>query len=128
MGIGFAIPVSLARNVLTQIIKDGEVTRGWLGIEPEPVSRELANSLSLDRAEGVLIRALQRNGPAERAGVLTSDVVLEIAGRATPDVPQLLARIAELAPGSSAKVKVWRDGKPVDVDVTIGKRPKPEKQ
>jgi serine protease DegQ len=128
MGIGFAIPVSLARSVLTQIIKDGEVTRGWLGIEPEPVSRELANSLSLDHAEGVLIRALQRNGPAARAGVLTSDVVLEIAGRATPDVPQLLARIAELAPGSSAKVKVWRDGKPVDVDVTIGKRPKPEKQ
>jgi serine protease DegQ len=128
MGIGFAIPVSLARNVLTQIIKDGEVTRGWLGIEPEPISRELANSLALDRGEGVLIRALQRNGPAERAGVLASDVVLEIAGRATPDVPQLLARIAELAPGSSAKVKVWRDGKPVDVDVTIGKRPKPEKQ
>jgi serine protease DegQ len=128
MGIGFAIPVSLARNVLTQIIKDGEVTRGWLGIEPEAVSRELANTLSLDRAEGVLIRALQRNGPADRAGVQASDIVLEIAGRATPDVPQLLARIAELAPGSNAKVKVWRDGKPVDVDVTIGKRPKPERQ
>ena len=127
MGIGFAIPVSLARNVLMQIIKDGEVTRGWLGIEPEAVSRELATSLALDRAEGVLIRGLQRNGPADRAGVQASDVVLEIAGKATPDVPQLLARIAELTPGSSARVKVWRDGKPVDVDVMIGKRPKPEK-
>ena len=124
-GIGFAIPVSLARSVLEQIIKDGEVTRGWLGIEPQAVTRELAQSLALDHAEGVVIRALQRNGPAERAGVLALDVVLEIGGKPTPDVPQLLARIAELPPGSSAKVKVWREGKPVEVDVTIGKRPKP---
>jgi serine protease DegQ len=124
-GIGFAIPVSLARSVLEQIIKDGEVTRGWLGIEPQPITREIAQALALDPAEGVLIRALQRNGPAERAGVLARDVVLEIGGKPTPDVPQLLARIAELAPGSSAKVKVWRDGKPLEMDVTVGKRPKP---
>jgi serine protease DegQ len=126
MGIGFAIPVSLARNVLTQIIKDGEVTRGWLGIEPAQLTRELADALALDRPDGVLIRGLQRNGPADRAGVQARDVVLEIAGKPTPDVPQLLARIAELSPGSSTRVKVWRGGKPVDVDVTIGRRPKPE--
>jgi len=124
-GIGFAIPVSLARSVLEQIIKDGEVTRGWLGIEPQPMTREVAQALALDPAEGVLIRGLQRNGPAERAGVLARDVVLEIGGKPTPDVPQLLARIAELAPGSSAKVKLWREGKPVEMDVTVGKRPKP---
>jgi serine protease DegQ len=127
-GIGFAIPVSLARTVLEQIIKDGEVTRGWLGIEPQPVTREIAQALALDPAEGVLIRALQRNGPAERAGVLARDVVLEIGGKPTPDVPQLLARIAELPPGSSAKVKLWRDGKPLEMDVTVGKRPKPATQ
>jgi len=126
MGIGFAIPVSLARNVLTQIIKDGEVTRGWLGIEPAQLTRELADTLALDHPDGVLIRGLQRNGPADRAGVQARDVVLEIAGKPTPDVPQLLARIAELPPGSSTRVKVWRGGKPVDVDVTIGRRPKPE--
>ena len=126
MGIGFAIPVSLARNVLTQIIKDGEVTRGWLGIEPAQLTRELADTLALDRPDGVLIRGLQRNGPADRAGVQARDVVLEIAGKPTPDVPQLLARIAELPPGSSTRVKVWRGGKPVEVDVTIGRRPKPE--
>ena len=126
MGIGFAIPVSLARNVLTQIIKSGEVTRGWLGIEPAQLTRELADALALDRPDGVLIRGLQRNGPADRAGVQARDVVLEIAGKPTPDVPQLLARIAELPPGSSTRVKVWRGGKPVDVDVTIGRRPKPE--
>ena len=124
-GIGFAIPVSLARTVLEQIIKDGEVTRGWLGIEPQGLTREVAQALSLDTADGVLIRGLQRNGPADKAGVLARDVVLEIAGKPTPDVPQLLARIAELPPGSSAKLKVWREGKPVEVDVMIGKRPKP---
>jgi len=127
-GIGFAIPVSLARSVLEQIIKDGEVTRGWLGIEPQPMTREVAQALALDPAEGVLIRGLQRNGPAERAGVLARDVVLEIGGKPTPDVPQLLARIAELPPGSSAKVKIWREGKPVEMDVMVGKRPKPAAQ
>ena len=103
MGIGFAIPVSLAKTILTQIIKDGEVTRGWLGVEPQAITREMAETLSLSRVDGVLIRGVQQNGPADRAGVQPRDVVLEIAGRPTPDVPQLLARIAELAPGSSAK-------------------------
>ncbi len=127
-GIGFAIPVSLARTVLEQIIRNGEVTRGWLGIEPQPVTREIAQALALDPAEGVLIRGLQRNGPAARAGMQARDVVLEIGGKPTPDVPQLLARIAELSPGSSARLKVWREGKPVEVDVTVGKRPKPAAQ
>jgi Do/DeqQ family serine protease len=126
MGIGFAIPVSLARAVLEQIIRDGEVTRGWLGIEPQGVTREIAERLALARAEGVLIRGVQRNGPADRAGVQTRDVVMEIAGRPTPDVPQLLARIAELPPGSSATVKLWRDGRAIDVDVVVGRRPKPD--
>src|SRR5262249_23133996 len=107
MGIAFAIPVSLARSVLEQIIRDGEVTRRWLGIEPQSMTRELAQAVALGSAEGVMIGALQRNGPADRAGMLSRDVVLEIGGRPTPDVPQLLARIAELPPGSSAKVKVW---------------------
>ena len=128
MGLGFAIPFSLAKDVLTQIIKDGEVTRGWLGIEPQAITREVADALALGRADGVLIRAVQQNGPAERAGIEPRDVVLEIGGKPTPDVPQLLARIAELAPGSSAKVKMWREGKPLEVDVTVGRRPKPQGQ
>jgi serine protease DegQ len=125
MGIGFAIPVSLARTVLAQIIKDGEVTRGWLGVDPQPVTKEIARALALERPEGVLIAGLQRDGPADRAGVHVRDVVVEIAGKPTPDVPQLLARIAELSPGSNAKVKVYRSGRPVEVDVAVAKRPKP---
>jgi serine protease DegQ len=126
MGIGFAIPVSLARTVLAQIIKEGEVTRGWLGVEPQAITREAAQALALARTDGVLVRSLQRNGPADRAGIQVRDVVVEIAGRPTPDVPHLLARIAELTPGSSARIKVLREGKPVDIDVTVAKRPRPD--
>jgi Do/DeqQ family serine protease len=124
MGIGFAIPVSLARNVLTQIIADGEVTRGWLGIEPQAVTREVAQALALTRPEGVLIRALQQDGPAQKAGVRTRDVIVEVGGQPTRDVPQLLARIAELRPGSSARLKLWRDGQLQEVNVTVARRPR----
>ena len=128
LGIGFSIPVSLARNVFEQIVRDGEVTRGWLGIEPTPVTLELAKSMALSRPEGVLIRGIQRGGPADRAGMQVRDVVIEIEGKSTRNVPQLLARIAELPPGSSAKIRVMREGKDVEVDVTVGKRPKAELQ
>jgi serine protease DegQ len=126
MGIGFAIPVSLARTVLSQIIKQGEVTRGWLGVEPQAITREAAQALALARTDGVLVRALQRDGPADRAGIQVRDVVIEIGGKPTPDVPRLLARIAELSPGSNARIKVVRDGKPLDVDVVVAKRPRLE--
>jgi serine protease DegQ len=128
MGIGFAIPVSLARTVLAQIIKDGAVTRGWLGVEPQTITREAAQALALARTDGVLVRALQRDGPADRAGIQVRDVVVEIGGKPTPDVPQLLARIAELPPGSNAKIKVVRDGKPLSVDVVVAKRPRIDTQ
>jgi serine protease DegQ len=128
MGIGFAIPVSLARDVLAQIIKQGEVTRGWLGVEPQAITREAAQALALARTDGVLVRALQRNGPADRAGIQVRDVVVEIGGKPTPDVPKLLSRIAELKPGSNAVVKVLRDGKPLDIGVMVAKRPRAETQ
>jgi serine protease DegQ len=128
MGIGFAIPVSLARSVLAQIIKDGAVTRGWLGVEPQAITREAAQALALARTDGVLVRALQRDGPADRAGIQVRDVVVEIGGKPTPDVPQLLARIAELPPGSNARIKVVRDGKPLDVDVVVARRPRIDTQ
>jgi len=122
-GIGFAIPVSLAKTVLEQIIRDGEVTRGWLGIEPKEINTEIARALALDGTSGVLIVGVVRNGPAERAGILPRDVVLELDGKPTRDQPELLARIAELPPGSLVKVKLWRDKKAQDVDVTVGRRP-----
>jgi len=128
LGIAFSIPVSLARNVFEQIVRDGEVTRGWLGIEPAAVTGEIAQALALPRSEGVVIRAVEARGPADRAGLKVLDVVMDIGGKSTKSVPQLLARIAELPPGSTAKVHVVRGGKDVDLDVVVGKRPPPDRQ
>jgi len=124
LGIGFAIPVTLARSVLEQIVRDGEVTRGWLGVDivDDPVL--VANALAKARSEGVLIRGVQPGGPADRAGLKSMDVVVEVAGSPTRDTPMLLARIASLKPGSTAKVTVVREALPVSADVVVGKRPK----
>jgi len=123
LGIGFAIPVSLARSVLEQIIRDGAVTRGWLGLEPQEVTADIAKALALDSVGGVLIRGIVRNGPAEHAGIQARDVVLEIDGKPTRDATVLLARIAELTPGSTVSVKVWREKKLQAIDVVVGRRP-----
>jgi serine protease DegQ len=124
-GIGFAIPVSLARTVLEQIIRDGEVTRGWLGIEPQELTPELAVAFAINDANGVLIRSVMKSGPADRAGMQARDVVQEIDGKPTHDVASLLSQIAALRPGSQAKLRVLREKKPVELEVTVGKRPKP---
>ena len=79
------------------------MTRGWIGVEPQSHYPRAAQALALARTDGVLVRALQRDGPADRAGIQVRDVVMEIGGKPTPDVPQLLARIAELPPGSNAR-------------------------
>jgi len=123
-GIGFAIPVSLAKSVLEQIIRDGEVTRGWLGIEPQELTPELASALTLASGDGVLIGGVVKSSPADRAGMLARDVVQEIDGKPTHDVTSLLSQIAALTPGSLAKLRVLREKKPVDLEVTVGKRPK----
>ncbi len=124
-GIGFAIPVSLARNVLEQIIRDGEVTRGWLGIEPQELTPDVAVAFALQDVDGVLIRGVLKNGPADRAGLQVRDVVLEIDGKPTRDGAALLSQIAALTPGHQATLKVLRDKKPIELEVTVGKRPKP---
>ena len=124
-GISFAIPVSIARTVLEQIIRDGEVTRGWLGIEPQELTPELAVAFSLQKIDGVLIRGVLKNGPADRAGLQARDVVLEIDGKPTRDSAALLSQIAGLTPGHPATLKVLRDQKPLQVPVIVGRRPKP---
>jgi serine protease DegQ len=124
-GIGFAIPVSLARTVLEQIIRDGEVTRGWLGIEPQELTPETAAALSLENVSGVLIRGVLTNGPADRAGLKVRDVVTQIDGKPTRDTAALLAQIASLTPGRQATLTVLRDKKPLEVAVIVGRRPKP---
>jgi S1-C subfamily serine protease len=125
VGIGFAIPASLVTQVMDQLIKSGKVTRGYFGVEPDDVTPELAEMLKLPEAKGVVVRGVQRSAPAGKAGMEPLDVILTINGQAVVDTPGMLTQIAQLAPGSVAKVKVLRKGHETDLDVTVGERPAP---
>ncbi|HXF46933.1 MAG TPA: trypsin-like peptidase domain-containing protein [Burkholderiaceae bacterium] len=125
VGIGFAIPASIVTQVMEQLIRTGKVTRGYFGIEPGDVTPELAELLKLPQAKGVVVRGVQRGAPAGKAGMEPLDVILTINGQPVVNTPGLLAQIAQLAPGTVAKVKVLRKGTETELDVTVGERPPP---
>jgi len=125
MGIGYAIPVSIARQVMEQIIEKGTVTRGWIGVGVQNISKELAESLKLPAENGVLITQVERGGPAGKAGVQLGDVVLSVNGRRIADTSTMLNLIAGLQPGQQAGLRLTRDQAEIDVTVTIGRRPRP---
>jgi len=126
MGIGFAIPVSLARHVMEQIIASGSVTRGWIGVEVQDLTPELAESFKLANTKGVLIAGVVRGGPADRAGVKPGDVLVEVEGKPVVDSSAMLNLVAEAQPGKTAGLKVLRNNKEVAMRLTVGKRPKPK--
>ena len=128
MGIGFAIPVSLARSVMEQIIKTGGVTRGWVGIEVQELTPELAESFKLPGTDGALIAGVMRGSPADKAGIKPGDVLTQVNGKPVKDAQVMLELIAALVPGTSARFDLKREGRDVKVEVTIGKRPKPPKE
>jgi Do/DeqQ family serine protease len=125
MGIGFAIPVSLAKSVMEQIIKTGTVTRGWIGVEVQDLTPELAESFGVPAGRGALIAGVMRGGPADRAGIRPGDVLLEVGGRPVRDAQVMLDLIAALTPGEAAHFGLSREGKRQEVPVVIGTRPKP---
>ncbi len=125
MGIGFAIPVSTAKQVLEGIVKDGQVTRGWIGVEPNDLSAELAETFEVKTKVGVIITGVLQNGPAAKAGIKPGDVIVAIAGKPVASVPQLLASVSALKPGSATQFSLERKNQAVNVDVTPGVRPKP---
>jgi|CryBogDrversion2_11_1035321.scaffolds.fasta_scaffold00559_9 serine protease DegQ len=126
MGIGFAIPVSIAKQVMEQIIRQGSVTRGWIGIEAQDMTAELAESFKLKNAQGSLIAGIIKNSPAERAGLKAGDVLLEINGLQVIDSSNMLGLISELKPNKQAILKITRNQKEINVPVMIGRRPKLE--
>ncbi|QET03481.1 MULTISPECIES: Do family serine endopeptidase [Cupriavidus] len=128
LGIGFAIPVSTAKQVMESIISTGSVTRGWIGVEPQDMTPEIAESFGLDAKEGALIAAVVQGGPADKAGVRPGDVLVSVDNQSITDTTALLNSIAQLKPGAEIKMKVIRRSKPVDVAVTIGKRPPPPRR
>jgi Do/DeqQ family serine protease len=128
MGIGFAIPTSTARSVLDAIVRDGQVTRGWIGVEPQDLTPELAESFGLASGTGVIITGVLQNGPAAQAGIRPGDVIVGVAGRNVTNVAQLLSAVAALQPGTPATLDVVRKDGKSSVDITPGKRTPPPRQ
>jgi Do/DeqQ family serine protease len=125
MGIGFAIPVSLARNVMEQIIRTGSVTRGWIGVEVQEITPELAEAFRMPSTEGALIAGVMRGSPADKAGVRPGDVLLGIGERKVKDAQNMLEVIAALQPGERSRISLRREGREIALEAVIGKRPKP---
>lgn len=124
MGIGFAIPVSTAKMVLDGIVKEGQVTRGWIGVEPNELSPELAETFGVKASEGVILTGVLQDGPAALAGVRPGDVIVRVGDKAIDNVPTLLATVASLKPGVAANFQVQRGDQMLELAVTPGVRPR----
>lgn len=132
LGIGFAIPISLAKQVLQDIVKDGAVTRAWIGVEPQDLTAEIAEALKIkppsnnEDSAGVVITGVMQGGPADKGGIQAGDILVAVAGRPVGNTVQAIAVIAGQKPGQVVAMQVLRNGKTVDLNVTPGTRPKPK--
>jgi len=122
MGIGFAIPVSTARQVLDSILKDGQVTRGWIGVEPQELTGEMIKTFNLSAKNGVIITGVLQNGPAAAAGIRPGDVIVAVGSVQVRTVSELLSAVAALKPGVSENFKLQRQNEVLALAVTPGKR------
>ena len=122
IGIGFAIPANMAKNVMTQLIDHGQVHRGMIGVTIQPVTSDIASSLGLSQVRGALVNSVQPGSPAEKAGIRRGDVITSVNGAAVKDSNDLRNDVAQMAPGSTAKLTVVRDGKEQTFDVTLAER------
>jgi serine protease Do len=127
-GIGFAIPVNLAKDILAQLHEKGRVTRGWLGVQVQQVTPELARSFGLERARGALVADVQPNSPAGRAGIQRGDVIMEFKGELIEDMHALPRVVANTAPGTEADVRVLRKGREQTVQVKVAAMPEEQRQ
>jgi Do/DeqQ family serine protease len=128
MGIGFAIPTSTARSVLDSIVRDGQVTRGWIGVEPQDLSPELAESFGIEQGAGVIIAGVLQNGPAAQAGIKPGDVITRVANQEVKSVAELLSAVAALPPGTPAELEIMRREAKSVLQVTPGRRNLPSRQ
>jgi serine protease DegQ len=132
LGIGFAIPVSLAKQVLQDIVKDGAVTRAWIGVEPQDLTPEIAEALKIkplsnnEDLSGVVITGVMQGGPADKGGIKAGDILVRVAGKVVGNTVQAIAVIAGQKPGTPVVIQVLRTGKTVDLSVTPRTRPKPK--
>lgn len=132
LGIGFAIPVSLAKQVLQDIVKDGAVTRAWIGVEPQDLTPEIAEALKIKPtgnsgdAAGVVITGVMQGGPADKAGIKAGDILVSVASKSVGNTVQAIATIAGQKPNVPITMQLVRNGKTIDLNVTPGTRPKPK--
>ena len=122
-GIGFSIPINMAKDVMRQLITRGRVVRGWLGIVIQDLTDELSASFGVKEGDGVLVADVMKGSPAEKAGLRQGDVITQVAGERIREVPELQKRVAALAPGDSIRLTVVRERGPIGVTVTIGEMP-----
>ncbi|BEV09120.1 Do family serine endopeptidase [Methylophilus sp. DW102] len=127
MGIGFAIPVSIAKQVMEQITFNGSVTRGWIGIEAQDITPELAESFNLKNVNGSLIAGVLLDSPADRAGLRPGDILIAIDNKPVSDSQAMLNIIAMLKPRDKATLAILRAGKKMEISLIVGKRPLPSK-
>ena len=123
LGIGFAIPAVAAQKVLSEIVTFGFVKRGWLGIEPQDMTADLARAFGLERVRGVIIAGIMRDGPGAKGGLKVGDIVQTLAGQPVNDTQRLMARIAANAPGETIELGIYRNGRTQTLTLTLGQRP-----
>ncbi len=123
-GVGFAIPINLARQVMRQIIEHGRVIRGWIGVGGTDLTASLARSLGLDeKSRGIYVTHVLENGPADRAGMQPGDVILAVGGQPAESAYQVMSRIASTPPGGQLMLSVLRDGKRLPMKIDVRERP-----
>jgi serine protease Do len=124
VGIAFAIPAETVKTVVSQLKEHGKVTRGWIGVQIQPVTADIADSLGLKQARGALVAEPQDGSPAAKAGIKSGDVIVSLNGDPVPDARTLARRISSMAPGASVKIGIVRSGKDQDLSLTLGELPK----
>lgn len=124
-GIGFAIPVDLAKQVLMAIVKDGEVVRGWIGIEPQIMTEAIARALKVEFMQGLLVAGVFETGPAHKAGVLPGDIITHINGTEVSDPRAAMSMITTLKPGDTAKLRIFRQNQSQEIVTQVEARPDP---
>jgi serine protease DegQ len=124
LGIGFAIPVTTVKTVMDSIIKTGQVVRGWIGVEPQDITPELAESFGLSKKTGAIIAGVLKGGPADKAGIRPGDILVAVEGKPVQDTTDMLNLIAQLQPGNKAKMTILRKSQESTLDITVGTRPR----